>query len=168
MASARPADLNPFIIVSFSSHIWLQKSTSHWACNSLMSKSLADTLTFESSIWRASWADACFENQLSYLPEINVIVGLLTDISKGWYLFVRLGETMKTCRNFHCKAHLQCQYPDPWMYLLSPKNTVFLGSFFFFNVFQVRKHNIHEKPHRFWGNRPVIFRERYRKWFWEV
>ena len=89
MASARTADLNPFIIVSFSSRIWLQRPTIHWACNGLMSKSLADTLTFESSVWRARWADACFECQLSHLPEINVIVipwfGIIDRNDLNWF-----------------------------------------------------------------------------------
>ena len=46
-----------------------------------MSESLADTLTFEGSVPRATWTDTCFENQLLYLLEINALAGLLTDIS---------------------------------------------------------------------------------------
>ena len=61
-----------------------------------MYDSLGATLTFEGSVARASWADTCFENQLLYLLEINVLASLLTDTSKGWNLFVRLCQTKNT------------------------------------------------------------------------
>ena len=65
-----------------------------------MYESFGATLTFEGSVARASWADTCFENQLLYLLEINVLAGLLTDTSKGWNLFVRLCGTMTTLHKF--------------------------------------------------------------------
>ena len=59
-----------------------------------------DTLTFEGSVPRVSWADTCFENYLLHLVKINALAGLLTDISNGWSLFVRLCGTMVTSQNF--------------------------------------------------------------------
>ena len=100
MASVTSVDLNLFTIVSFSSRIWFEGSAFHWPCNGLMSESLGDTLTFEGSVATTSWANTCFENQLLHLLEINALADLLTDISKGWNLFLRLCGTMTTLHKF--------------------------------------------------------------------
>ena len=120
------------------------------------------TLTFEGSVARASWADTCFENQLLYLLEINVLAGLLTDTSKGWNLFVRLCGTMTTLHKFSPQSSfryviilaLECIHYHQRILL-------FKDTFFLFNCFQVRKYDIHEKLHRLWSIGPVTFRERH-------
>ena len=155
--------------MSFSSRIWFERSTFHWPCNGLMYDSLGATLTFEGSVARASWADTCFENQLLYLLEINVLAGLLTDTSKGWNLFVRLCGTMTTLHKFSPQSSfryviilaLECIHYHQRILL-------FKDTFFLFNCFQVRKYDIHEKRHRLWSIGPVTFRERHWKWFWEA
>ena len=127
-----------------------------------MSESLGATLTFEGSVARASWADTCFENQLLYLLEINVLAGLLTDTSKGWNLFLRLYETMTTLHKFSSQSSFRHAI------ILALKKIhyhqrilVFEDTFFLFNCFQVRKYNIHEKLHRLWSTGPVTSRERH-------
>ena len=127
--------------MSFSSRIWFQRSTFHWPCNGLMSESLGATLTFEGSVARATWADTCFENQLLYLLEIDVLAGLLTDTSKGWNLFVRLCGTMTTLHKFSLQSSfryviilaLECIHYHQRILL-------FKDTFFLFNCFQVRKY----------------------------
>ena len=103
-----------------------------------MSKSLANTLNFEGVVPRACWADTCFENQLLYLLEINALTGLLTDIYKRLeflcQIFLFAGR-WQLRRNIRHKVLLGCHCSDPWMYPLSPKNTVLLEYTFPFKFF---------------------------------
>ena len=64
-----------------------------------MSESLTDTLTFEGSDPRASWAETCFENQLFYLLEISALAGFLRNISKDYYKLSQYYPPYKSSSN---------------------------------------------------------------------
>ena len=104
IASVIPVFLKPFIAISLSSLRVLCRSTIHFTCSGLITESVRETLTSVAVFPVLNCFDTSLARQESYLSEIKDLVVVLTLMSNGWNLLVKLRNNDKFTRIFSTKV----------------------------------------------------------------
>ena len=94
--SVTSALLKPFIAISLPSLRKLYRSATHVGCSGLQTESLRETLTSVAAFPVLKCCDTSLTNQKLHLSEIKNLAALLTLMSNGWNLFVKLWATVRS------------------------------------------------------------------------